>query len=88
MNLNKLLTEVINKNYSAFFYTPSYYKKSKSYFFQDPSEIISIKKDDNIQMSFDKIDRNISKGLWYYALINYEVWLFVRRKVKKAFDRK
>ncbi len=83
MKLDNILSEIIIKNHSAFFYTPSYYKKSKSYLFQDPSEIISIKKDNDIQKLFKKIDNNISKGLWCYALINYESGYLFEEKLKK-----
>ena len=86
MNLNNILTEVASNNHSAFFYTPSYYKKSKSYLFQNPLEIISVKKNDNIQKKFKEIDENIAKGLWCYALINYEAGYLFEGKLKRFLD--
>ncbi len=83
MNLDNILSEIINKNYSAFFYTPSYYKGSNSFLFTNPSEIISIGKNDNLQKLLDKIDKNIAKGLWCYALINYEAGYLFEEKLKK-----
>ncbi len=86
MNLDEILAQITNQNYSAFFYTPSYYKGSKSYLFKKPSEIISIKKNSEVKTHLKKIDDLIKKGMWCYALINYEAGYLFEERLKKYLN--
>jgi para-aminobenzoate synthetase / 4-amino-4-deoxychorismate lyase len=83
MEIDDILKEVEGNLYSAFFYTPPFYKKSFSYLFKDPEEIISIKYGENLSEKFNLVENLINKGLQGYALLNYEAGYLFEKKLEQ-----
>jgi para-aminobenzoate synthetase / 4-amino-4-deoxychorismate lyase len=81
MKFDDIIKQVENNPYSAFFYTPSIYKKAKSYLFIKPLEIISVYTKDDLERSFKLVHKLIDKGYYGYSLINYEAGLLFEEKL-------
>ena len=89
MKFDDLIKSVEENNNSAFFYTPSFYKKAFSYLFLKPHKIISIRSKNELGPSFNKIQKLIDKGYYGYTLINYEAgFLFEKRFEDFILDSK
>src|SRR5690606_10900401 len=82
MDINSILTKVINQSGSAFFYTPSYYDESKSYLCLNPDSIITANKK-NYFNALKEIDNSVKNNLPCFGLINYEAGYLNENKLKE-----
>src|SRR5690554_2313529 len=82
MDINSILTKVINQSGSAFFYTPSYYDESKSYLFLNPDSIITANKKNYFDV-LKEIDDSVKNNLSCFGLINYEAGYLNENKLKE-----
>jgi para-aminobenzoate synthetase/4-amino-4-deoxychorismate lyase len=83
MRIDYIIQQVLDSPYSAFFCTPSYYTKGKSYLFSDPKEIISIYNKNDLNNSLPLVDSYLEKGLRGYCLIEYEAGYLMEEKLEK-----
>ena len=83
MKFNEIIKQVEENEYSAFFYTPAYYKKSISYLLLKPTEKISVYKKEDINYAFKHIHKMINKKLYGYSLINYEAGFLFEKKLER-----
>ena len=81
MNFDDIIRSVEQHTYSAFFYTPSVYKKAVSYLFLKPIEIITIYKKEDLDFSFKLIQKLIDKVYFGYSLIKYEAGFLFKEKL-------
>jgi len=81
MNFDDIIKTVEENTYSAFFYTPSVYKKANSYLLVKPIEVISVYKKEDLKFSFKQIQKLIDKGYFGYSLINYEAGFLFEEKL-------
>ncbi len=81
MKLDDIIKLVEENPYSAFFYTPSLYKKALSFLFIKPVEIFSVYKKQDLDFTFKQIQRLIDKGYFGYSLINYEAGFLFEDKL-------
>lgn len=89
MYFTDIIKKVEENPYSAFFYMPAYYKKSKSCLLLKPKEIISVYTENDIKKTFSLVDKCRSKGLLGYCLINYEAgYLLEKRLTNLLSDEK
>ena len=88
MNFDDIIKLVEENPDSAFFYTPSVYKKARSYIFLKPCEIISISKKDEIDSAFNIIQKFIDKGYYGYSLIDYEAGYLFEEKLSDYLNEK
>lgn len=86
MKFDDIIKQVENNPYSAFFYTPSVYRKALSYFLIKPFEIISIRKKHDFEPAFKLIEKLIKKNYYGYALIKYEAGYFFEDKFSKIIS--
>jgi len=61
MKFDDIIKQVEDNPYSAFFYTPTYFKKAVSYLFLKPVEIIPVYKMEDLDYAFKVIDKFIDK---------------------------
>ncbi|HEY6437176.1 MAG TPA: aminodeoxychorismate synthase component I [Ignavibacteriaceae bacterium] len=81
MKFDDIIKLVEENPYSAFFYTPSVYKKAVSFLFLKPIEIITIYKKEDLDFSFKLINKLIDKGFFGYSLIEYEAGFLFEQKL-------
>ncbi len=81
MKFDDIIKLVEENPYSAFFYTPSVYKKAVSYLFVKPIEVITIYKKEDLDFSFKLIHKLIDKGFFGYSLIEYEAGFLFEQKL-------
>ncbi|MDZ7623085.1 MAG: aminodeoxychorismate synthase component I [Ignavibacteriaceae bacterium] len=81
MNFDDIIKQVEDNPYSAFFYTPSIYKRAQSYLFIKPLEIISVYKKEDLDYAFKVIHKLIDKGYYGYSLIKYESGFLFEEKL-------
>lgn len=81
MKFDDIIKLVEENPYSAFFYTPSVYKKAVSYLFVKPIEVIAIYKKEDLDFSFKLIHKLIDKGYFGYSLIEYEAGFLFEQKL-------
>ncbi len=81
MKFDDIIKLVEENPYSAFFYTPSVYKKAVSYLFLKPIEVITIYKKEDLDFSFKLIHKLIDKGFFGYSLIEYEAGFLFEQKL-------
>ena len=62
MKFDDIIKHIENNIYSALFYTPTFYKKSYSYFFTDPFEIIQVKNKNDLELALHFLDDYLSKN--------------------------
>lgn len=86
MNFDDIIKTVEENNHSAFFYTPSIYKKAISYLFLKPIEVISVYKKEDLKFSFKQIQKLINKGHYGYSLINYEAGFLFEPKLSNLME--
>ncbi|HLG32601.1 MAG TPA: aminodeoxychorismate synthase component I [Ignavibacteriaceae bacterium] len=86
MNFNDIIKQVESNPYSAFFYTPAIYTGARSYIFTEPCEIINVYGLNDLQKTFNLVDKFIKKGLLGYCLINYEAGYLIEKKLEKFSD--
>lgn len=86
MNFDDIISSVEQNTYSAFFYTPSFYKKAISYLFIKPIEIITVYKKEDLDFSFKLIHKLINKGYFGYSLIKYEAGFLFEEKLVNLID--
>ncbi|MCH7972777.1 MAG: aminodeoxychorismate synthase component I [Bacteroidetes bacterium] len=82
IKLNEILSNVLKKKFSAFFYTPPLYKDAVSYFFEKPVKSISIKTVKDINNFLKNLNR---KKILAYSLIKYEAGYALERSLNKYF---
>jgi len=83
MNFDDIIKQVEDNPYSAFFYTPSIYKRAQSYIFIKPLEIISVYNKEDLYNAFKVIQKLIDKGCYGYSLIKYEAGFLFEEKLSK-----
>ena len=81
MKFDDIIKQVEDNLHSAFFYTPSVYKKAKSYHFLKPLEIISVNKKEELDTGFKTAQKLIDKGYYGYSLIKYEAGFLFEEKL-------
>jgi para-aminobenzoate synthetase / 4-amino-4-deoxychorismate lyase len=81
MKFDDIIKQVEDNLYSAFFYTPSVYKKAISYHFLKPFEIISVNKKEELDTAFKIVQKLIDKRYFGYSLINYESGFLFKDKL-------
>lgn len=81
MKFDDIIKQVEDNTYSAFFYTPSIYKKALSYLFIKPVEVITVYKKGDLDHAFKVIHKLIGKGYYGYSLINYEAGFLFEEKL-------
>ena len=81
MKFSYLINQVETKRYAAFFITPPFYTHSYSYLFNEPVEIITVYKKEDIKNHLNLIDKYMAKGLTGYALISYEAGYLFEKKL-------
>ncbi len=86
MKFDDIIKLVEENSYSAFFYTPSVYKKAVSYLFLKPTEVITIYKKEDLDFSFKLIHKLINKGYFGYSLIKYEAGFLFEEKLANLID--
>ncbi len=86
MKFDDIIKLVEENTYSAFFYTPSVYKKAVSYLFLKPIEVITIHKKEDLDFSFKLIKKLIDKGYFGYSLIKYEAGFLFEEKLANLID--
>ena len=86
MKFDDIIKQVENNPYSAFFYTPSIYKKAKSYLFIKPSEIIIVYKKEDLENAFKRVHKLIDRGYYGYSLINYEAGFLFEDKLSNLLS--
>ena len=84
MKFNDIIKQVEDNSYSAFFYTPVYFKKPVSYIFKKPIEIVSVYKKEDLKYAFKFIQKFIDKKYYGYSLINYEAGFLFEEKLEKC----
>ncbi|MFI5236921.1 MAG: aminodeoxychorismate synthase component I [Ignavibacteriales bacterium] len=88
MKFDDIIKLVEENPYSAFFYTPSVYKKAVSFLFLKPVEIITIYKKEDLDFSFKLINKLIDKGCFGYSLIEYEAGFLFEQKLTNLLKDK
>ncbi|MBE0571325.1 MAG: aminodeoxychorismate synthase component I [Ignavibacteriaceae bacterium] len=83
MNFDDIIKQVEDNLHSAFFYTPSIYKRAQSYIFIKPLEIISVYKKEDLDYAFKIIQKLIDKGYYGYSMIKYEAGFIFEEKLSK-----
>ena len=83
MKFNDIIKQVEDHSYSAFFYTPVYFKKPVSYLFKKPIEIISVYKKEDLKYAFKFVQKLIDKKYHGYSLINYEAGFLFEERLEK-----
>jgi para-aminobenzoate synthetase / 4-amino-4-deoxychorismate lyase len=86
MKIDNILEKILTERNSAFFYTPSVYKSSKSYIFSKPSRIISINDFNEISFKLGIIDSYIQNGITGYSIIKYEAGYLFEKKLLSLSD--
>jgi para-aminobenzoate synthetase/4-amino-4-deoxychorismate lyase len=86
MNFDDIIKQVEDNPYSAFFYTPSIYKRVQSYLFIKPIEIIAVYKKEDLDYAFKVIHKLIDKGYFGYSLINYEAGFLFEKKLSNLIS--
>ena len=81
MKFDDIIKQVEDTPCSAFFFTPSIYKKALSYLYIKPLEIISVYKKADLDYAFKVIHKLIDKGFYGYSLINYEAGFLFEAKL-------
>ncbi len=86
MHITEIINIVINQPYSAFFYTPPIYSNAFSFFFNKPSEILTITSAKEFERSFKRADKNISNKFSGYAVLNYELGYLFEKRLNKFLN--
>ena len=85
MKFDDIIKLVEENVYSAFFYTPSVYRKATSFLFLKPIEVITIYKKEDLDFSFKHIQKLTDKGYYGYSLIKYEAGFLFEEKLANLF---
>ena len=83
MKFDDIINQVEDNCYSAFFYTPSFYKNAFSYLLIKPIEVINICKREDFKSGFNLVQKLIDKGYYGYTLIKYEAGTLFEEKLAK-----
>jgi para-aminobenzoate synthetase/4-amino-4-deoxychorismate lyase len=83
MNIDEIIKQVLITKGSAFFYTPSIYKNSKSYFFKTPEKVFTSSNCSLLNSSVNRFYSSIEKDKWGVCLLNYEAGYCYEEKLKK-----
>lgn len=83
MDIIKILEIVLKTPDSAFFFTPPYYENSNSYLFTNPSKIILMNKQLQLNEKLNEINNLIEKGYSAYSIINYEAGYLFQKKLNR-----
>ncbi len=86
MKFDDIIKHIENNIYSALFYTPPFYKKSYSYLFTDPFEIIQVKDKNDLELALHFLDEYSVKNAKGFCLINYEVGYLFEPKLNELFN--
>ncbi len=85
MKFDDIIKHIENNIYSALFYTPPFYKKSYSYLFTDPFEIIQVKDKNDLELALHFLDDYSAKNVKGFCLINYEAGYLFEPKLSDLF---
>lgn len=80
--LTEIISKVLQKDYSAFYYTPPYYTDAKSYLFTDPCAISVFMKGDDIHDYLAGIDDLRKRYKYAVSIINYETGYLLEERLK------
>lgn len=83
MYFDDIIKQINDNLYFAFFYTPSFYTKSSSYIFLNPTEIIPVYEKSDLEASLKLVDKYLKKDLTGYCLIEYEAGYLLEDKLEK-----
>ncbi len=86
MKITKLLHSISDSEYAAFFYTPVIYPNAESLKFDKPCEIIAAYENNDVLPSLKKATKFIKKGLYGYALFNYEMGYLLEKRLNIYFN--
>lgn len=86
MKFSDLINHLEENIYSALFYTPPYFKKSYSYLFTDPFEIIQVKNKKELDLALHFLDEFSAKKAKGFCLINYEAGYLFESKLNNKFN--
>jgi para-aminobenzoate synthetase/4-amino-4-deoxychorismate lyase len=81
MNFDDIIKQVSDNPYSAFFYTPPFYKKSESFVLMNPKEIIPVYNRNDMEKAFRLVDKFTGKAMTGYCLIEYEAGYLLEKKL-------
>ncbi len=70
--IESILKKIIETPYSAFFYTPAFYKDAISYVFEGVKEVKSIVDKDSLKTGIELADSEVKKGKACFGLVPYE----------------
>ena len=85
MKFDDIINHIQNNLYSALFYTPPIYKKSFSYLFSDPFEIIQVKDKNDLDLAMHFLDEYSLKNKKGFCLVNYETGYLFEPKLDEVF---
>lgn len=86
MTIDEILEHVVKTKGSAFFYTPSIYKNSKSFFFERPEKFITSRSQRSLLPAIERFDTLIQKNNLGYCLLNYEAGYCFEEKLEKILS--
>jgi para-aminobenzoate synthetase/4-amino-4-deoxychorismate lyase len=87
MQIKDIVNKVLATPNAAFFYTPPIYRKSDSYLFLKPKEIVTIKSLRNLDEKLNRIDDLISDGFVGYSLMSYEAGYLYEKTLNKYLPK-
>lgn len=80
MTIETIFDDYLDKEFSAFFYTPPIYPNSFSYLFANPQKIITAVNRDELLSSFIGIEEQLKLGRIGYGYISYEAGYYLENK--------
>lgn len=83
MKIQDIINKVLTNPFSSFFYTPAFYENSKSYFFSKPTEILKVYGLNDFEPMLRRVDKNVSKKKFGYAVLNYEFGYLLEKRLNK-----
>ncbi|MGQ9798742.1 MAG: aminodeoxychorismate synthase component I [Ignavibacterium sp.] len=88
MKIQDIINKVLSNPFSSFFYTPAVYENSKSYFFSKPTEILTVYGLNDFEPMLRRVDKNVSKKKFGYAVLNYEFGYLLEKRLNKFLTEK
>ena len=83
MKIQDIINKVLTNPFSSFFYTPAIYENSKSFFFSKPNEILTVYGLNDFEPMLKRVDKNVSKKKFGYAVLNYEFGYLPEKRLNK-----
>lgn len=83
MKIQDIINKVLANPFSSFFYTPAIYENSKSFFLSKPTEILTVYGLNDFEPMLKRVDKNVSKKKFGYAVVNYEFGYLLEKRLNK-----